>query len=91
MHCSFCNAKTEKLQVVVCEESERKEAGFQREESGQGTGGMVEPTTKMDNVGSENRSVGRDGEAGLACPEGCRMLRNKAGERPENQPAPGDG
>lgn len=43
-----------------------------------GDRGMVEPTTKMDNVGSENRSVGRDGEVGLACPEGCGMLRNKS-------------
>ena len=81
----FCNAKTEKLQGLVCEESERKEAGFQREVSGQGTGWMVEPPTKMESVGSENRSVRRDGEVGLACPVGCRMLRNKAGERPENQ------
>lgn len=83
--------KEKLLQGVVCKESERKEAGFQREEPGQGTGWMVEPTTKMESVGSENRSVGTDGEVGLDCPEGCRMLRNKAGERPENEAAPGDG
>ena len=31
---------------------------------------MVEPTAKVESVGSENRSVGRDGEVGLDCPEG---------------------